>query len=205
MKTILKISLLSALFITLSASASDKAVNQSIKRVSFNIDDRDYTVSFNCPKEFKDSVFKHDNMLSVILGNENNKLTISYTNIKLNDKELNYLKDEKHFKDSILTPFSDKENLLYGQYELINEKYSDNHYSIILTGFLKKPEDGYLPDTENHFYQRTDILFNDFHRISCQVSGRQSEAATTKLVFNGNLSLCRNIIDSFKVEHKASK
>ena len=151
MKTILKISLLSALFITLSASASDKAVNQSIKRVSFNIDDRGYTVSFNCPKEFKDSVFKHDNMLSVILGNENNKLTISYTNIKLNDKELNYLKDEKHFKDSILKPFSDKENLLYGQYELINEKYSDNHYSIILTGFLKKPEDGYLPDTENHF------------------------------------------------------
>ena len=72
-------------------------------------------------------------------------------NIKLNDKELNYLKDEKHFKDSILKPFSDKENLLYGQYELINEKYSDNHYSIILTGFLKKPEDGYLPDTENHF------------------------------------------------------
>lgn len=202
MKNILKISLLSALLITLSAHAADKASNQSIKQLSFNLDDRDYTVSFNCPKEFKDSVFKHDNMLSIILSNENNKLTISYTNIKLNKEELNYLKDKQHFKDSILKPFSDKENLLYGQYNLIKEQYAKDYYSIILTGFLKKPEDEYLPDSENHFYQRTDLMFNDFHRLSCQVSGRQSEAAVTKFIFNSNLSLCKSVIDSFNVNPK---
>lgn len=202
MKKTLKLSLLSALFIALCANAADKAENQAIKNVSFDIDGRDYTVSFNCPQEFKESVFKHDNMLSVILGSENNRLTISYTNIKLNKEELNYLKDKTHFKDNILRPFSDKENLLYGQYELINEKFSEDHYSIILSGFLKKPEDEYLPDSENHFYQRTDLIFDDFHRLSCQVSGRQSEAAATKLIFNGNLELCKSIIDSFKVEKK---
>ena len=135
MKNILKISLLSALLITLSAHAADKASNQSIKQLSFNLDDRDYTVSFNCPKEFKDSVFKHDNMLSIILSNENNKLTISYTNIKLNKEELNYLKDKQHFKDSILKPFSDKENLLYGQYNLIKEQYALQHHT---NRFFKK-------------------------------------------------------------------
>ena len=186
----------------LNANASNTAENQALKKVSFDLDGRDYTVSFNCPQEFKDSVFKHDNMLSVILGSENNRLTISYTNIKLNNEELNYLKDGKHFKDSILRPFSDKENLLYGQYDLISEKFSDGSYSVILSGFLKKPEDEYLPDSESHFYQRTDLIFDDFHRLSCQVSGRQSEAAATKLIFNGNFTLCKNVIDSFKVNKK---
>lgn len=201
MKKLIKISAFVSLLAAgcVGAAAADSL---ELKTVTFSFDDRDYSVSFNCPREFKDSVIQHDNMISVILGADNNKLTISYTGIKLDDASLNFLKNKDNFTATVLKPFSDKENLLYGRYSLIKESFNDDHFSIELTGFLKKPADEYLPDAENHFYQRTDLLFNDFHRLSCQVAGRQNEAAATKLIFNANINLCKNVIESFAVTAK---
>lgn len=179
---------------------------------------RSLYVAFDHPKELQESyvVANDTTVISYSSDKSNFMITLKITPLK-EEQPLTY----EDFKQHLIKRFSDKENLLFGEYEVLQEIKStqealelyqqgnhsvfaspidpDDHYmELTLRAFLKKGADGMLPDMQNFFYERSIVSHDYIATLSCELLGRQAQASVVKQQFESISPLCERILDSYR-------
>ena len=176
-------------------------------------------VAFDYPKDLTESfmVAGDTTVISYSADDSNFMITLKITPL---DDEQSLSFDD--FKARLLQRFSDKDNMLYGEYEILQEVRStqdalkisnqgshqsvfnypidpnDNYMELSLRAYLKKGSDGVLPDMQNYFYERSIVSHNIIATLSCELFGRQSQAAVVKQQFEELSPLCERILQSYQ-------
>lgn len=175
-------------------------------------------VAFDYPKDLTESfmVAGDTTVISYSADDSNFMITLKITPL---DDEQSLSFDD--FKARLLQRFSDKDNMLYGEYEILQEvrstqdalkiSHQGSHQSVFnypidpnvhymelsLRAYLKKGSDGVLPDMQNYFYERSIVSHNIIATLSCELFGRQSQAAVVKQQFEELSPLCERILQSY--------
>lgn len=176
-------------------------------------------VAFDYPKDLTESfmVAGDTTVISYSADDSNFMITLKITPL---DDEQSLSFDD--FKARLLQRFSDKDNMLYGEYEILQEVRStqdalkisnqgshqsvfnypidpnDHYMELSLRAYLKKGSDGVLPDMQNYFYERSIVSHNIIATLSCELFGRQSQAAVVKQQFEELSPLCERILQSYQ-------
>lgn len=195
------------------ASAPAQASNQA------HIAGQSLNVAFDYPKDLTESFMVAGDTTVISYSDEDSNFMITLKITPL-DAEQSLSFDD--FKDRLLQRFSDKANMLYGEYEILQEvkntqealkisnqgshpsvfKYpidpNDHYMELSLRAYLKKGSDGVLPDMQNYFYERSIVSHNFIATLSCELFGRQSQAAVVKQQFEEFSPLCERILQSYQ-------
>ena len=170
-------------------------------------------VSFDYPHEFNESYIMAGDSTVISYSSEDSNLLISLKLTPMHDLALGY----EEFKRNIISRFSDKDKMLYGEYEVLSEvkntkealkraqkdssmspvSEDDDYMELSIRAFLKKGEDGIYPDMQNFFYERNIISHNYIATLSCELQGRQSSVSIVKDQFESLSPLCERIINSY--------
>lgn len=170
-------------------------------------------VSFDYPHEFNESYIMAGDSTVISYSSEDSNLLITLKLTPLHDLALGY----EEFKRNIISRFSDKDKMLYGEYEVLSEvkntkealkraqkdssmspvSEDDDYMELSIRAFLKKGEDGIYPDMQNFFYERNIISHNYIATLSCELQGRQSSVSIVKDQFESLSPLCERIINSY--------
>lgn len=170
-------------------------------------------VSFDYPHEFNESYIMAGDSTVISYSSEDSNLLITLKLTPLHDLALGY----EEFKRNIISRFSDKDKMLYGEYEVLSEvkntkeaikraqkdssmspvSEDDDYMELSIRAFLKKGEDGIYPDMHNFFYERNIISHNYIATLSCELQGRQSSVSIVKDQFESLSPLCERIINSY--------
>ena len=184
-----------------------------------HISGQSVNVAFDYPKDLTESfmVAGDTTVISYSADDSNFMITLKITPL---DDEQNLSFDD--FKARLLQRFNDKDNMLYGEYEILQEIRStqdalkisnqgshqsvfnypidpnDHYMELSLRAYLKKGSDGVLPDMQNYFYERSIVSHNIIATLSCELFGRQSQAAVVKQQFEEFSPLCERILQSYQ-------
>lgn len=170
-------------------------------------------LSFDYPHEFNESYIMAGDSTVISYSSEDSNLLITLKLTPLHDLALGY----EEFKRNIISRFSDKDKMLYGEYEVLSEvkntkealkraqkdssmspvSEDDDYMELSIRAFLKKGEDGIYPDMQNFFYERNIISHNYIATLSCELQGRQSSVSIVKDQFESLSPLCERIINSY--------
>ena len=170
-------------------------------------------VSFDYPHEFNESYIMAGDSTVISYSSEDSNLLITLKLTPMHDLALGY----EEFKRNIISRFSDKDKMLYGEYEVLSEvkntkealkraqkdssmspvSEDDDYRELSIRAFLKKGEDGIYPDMQNFFYERNIISHNYIATLSCELQGRQSSVSIVKDQFESLSPLCERIINSY--------
>lgn len=170
-------------------------------------------VSFDYPHEFNESYIMAGDSTVISYSSEDSNLLITLKLTPMHDIALGY----EEFKRNIISRFSDKDKMLYGEYEVLSEvkntkealkraqkdssmspvSKDDDYMELSIRAFLKKGEDGIYPDMQNFFYERNIISHNYIATLSCELQGRQSSVSIVKDQFESLSPLCERIINSY--------
>ncbi|WP_027939796.1 hypothetical protein [Anaerobiospirillum succiniciproducens] len=170
-------------------------------------------VSFDYPHEFNESYIMAGDSTVISYSSEDSNLLITLKLTPMHDLALGY----EEFKRNIISRFSDKDKMLYGEYEVLSEvkntkealkraqkdssmspvSEDDDYMELSIRAFLKKGEDGIYPDMQNFFYERNIISHNYIATLSCELQGRQSSVSIVKDQFESLSPLCERIINSY--------
>lgn len=177
------------------------------------------SLSFDYPEDMKESymVAGDSTVISYSSDKTNFMITLKVTPLD-ESKPLSY----KEFRDGLLKRFRDKENMLYGEYEEVralrntseaiewqNKNPSvfaapinphDHYMELVFYAFLKKGEDGVLPDMQNYFYERNIVSHNTMATLRCELVGRQVQAANVKQQFETLKPVFERILDSYRFD-----
>lgn len=195
------------------APAPAQASNQA------HIAGQSLNVAFDYPKDLTESFMVAGDTTVISYSDEDSNFMITLKITPL-DAEQSLSFDD--FKARLLQRFSDKANMLYGEYEILQEvkntqealKISnqgshpsvfnypidpnDHYMELSLRAYLKKGSDGVLPDMQNYFYERSIVSHNFIATLSCELFGRQSQAAVVKQQFEEFSPLCERILQSYQ-------
>lgn len=171
------------------------------ENASFTLAHLPYILHYQKPAALHETVIASDKVLSLNYSGLNNRLLVT---VSMNaDPELASLfTDYSAFKDYALKPFSDKEKLMYGEYQITNEKSAEGDYSISFEGYLKKPEDGILPAMYNFMVQRLNFEDGALVSAQCQIQGAPEQQLESKALYNELRPLCEAVISELYLEHK---
>ncbi|MGN8852209.1 hypothetical protein [Anaerobiospirillum succiniciproducens] len=170
-------------------------------------------VSFDYPHEFNESYIMAGDSTVISYSSEDSNLLITLKLTPMHGLALGY----EEFKRNIISRFSDKDKMLYGEYEVLSEvkntkealkraqkdssmspvSEDDDYMELSIRAFLKKGEDGIYPDMQNFFYERNIISHNYIATLSCELQGRQSSVTIVKDQFESLSPLCERIINSY--------
>ncbi len=190
-------------------------------------------VSFEHPTTLKESFMVAGNSTIISYGTEQGNFLISFKLRPVDREQAKELTFNK-FRDLLTARFSDKENMLYGEYTILRALSSatealaaaregdnastllaipddlasgkvalplqadEQYLDLSLRAFLKKAEDGILPDMQNFFYERDILSHNYMATLSCEFRGTQAQAASSKEQFRAFSPLCERIINSYR-------
>lgn len=190
-------------------------------------------VSFEHPTTLKESFMVAGDSTIISYGTEQGNFLISFKLRPLDTEQAKELTFNK-FRDLLTARFSDKENMLYGEYTILRALGSatealaaaregdsasallavpadlaagkvalplqadEQYLDLSLRAFLKKAEDGILPDMQNFFYERDVLSHNYMATLSCEFRGTQAQAASSKEQFRAFSPLCERIINSYR-------
>ena len=108
-------------------------------------------------------------------------------------------------KQDITHRFTDKANMLYGQYEVTQELSDHSQGSpfldLSILASLKKGEDGILPDLQSYFYERNVVERQYQATLSCELRGRQVQASIVEQRFALIKPLCERVINSLSLKY----
>lgn len=176
-------------------------------------------VAFDYPKDLTESFMVAGDTTVISYSNDDSNFMITLKITPL-DAEQSLSFDD--FKARLLQRFSDKDNMLYGEYEILQEVRStqdalkisnqgtyqsvfnypidpnDHYMELSLRAYLKKGSDGVLPDMQNYFYERSIVSHNFIATLSCELFGRQSQASVVKQQFEELSPLCERILQSYQ-------
>lgn len=156
------------------------------------------------PNKLKESFILAGDKYVLSYSETSGAFAITYTLKALTPEQAQDFQVPEQFKNALTQRFHDKEKLLYGEYTVINELNFPTHKELTLKGFLKKPEDGILPDMQNYLYERTVLDKGYIATISCEFRGSQAQAALTSMRFEALEQLCKRIVDGYRYEFKTA-
>lgn len=174
---------------SIAAAQDQSAAAESLFNPNFALLETSYkmpsghTLEYLRPEGFHETVIAADQITAVSYTDESGRVLITITENLLDDKAFAELMSGENFKNGELAKFSDKEHLLWGQYEILEDAKTESSASLALKGFLKKPEDAYLPDQHNFLYQRSILEPGVLVKVTCQVQGSQAMAVSSKMLF----------------------
>lgn len=177
------------------------------------------SVSFDYPEDMKESYMVAGDSTVISYSSDKTNFMITLKVTPLDESQpLSY----KEFRDGLLKRFRDKENMLYGEYEEVralrntseaiewqNKNPSvfaapinphDHYMELVFYAFLKKGEDGVLPDMQNYFYERNIVSHNTMATLRCELVGRQVQAANVKQQFETLKPVFERILDSYRFD-----
>lgn len=160
------------------------------------------TLSFEHPQELKESFLVAGNDVIIAYGNDDGNFQISFKLHPLT-AELYHDLTLAGLKQDVTHRFSDKESMLYGEYEVTDEVSTNGeqgkYLDVSIVASLKKGEDGILPDLQSYFYERN-IVTNQYHAtLSCELRGRQVQTPILKQNFALLAPLCERVIKSLEL------
>ena len=202
-------------------------------------------VAFEHPSDFKESFIVAGDTTVLSYSNEQGSFAISFKLRPLDLIELQQL-NFTQFKDRLTARFSDKSNMLYGEYTLLhayaNAKEAleahaihnaqpvtsaadagtsgnsnsgsasslvalpvgpnDLYMDLSFSAFLKKSQDGILPDMQNFFYERNILNRGYLATLSCEFRGTQAQASMIRYQFETFSPLCDRILKSYSFTFK---
>ena len=160
-------------------------------------------LSFEHPQELQESFLVAGSDVIIAFGNEDGNFQIS---LKLRplDAAVYQRLTMDDLKQDVTHRFSDKESMLYGQYEVTQElsdlSQGSPYLDLSILAFLKKGEDGILPDLQSHFYERN-VVERQYHAtLSCELRGRQVQAPIVEQRFALVKPLCERVINSLSLK-----
>lgn len=156
------------------------------------------------PTQLKESFILAGDKYVLSYSETSGAFAITFTLSALTPEQDQDFQKIDNLKTALTQRFHDKEKLLYGEYTIVNELDLPAHKELTLKGFLKKPEDGILPDMQNYFYERTVIDKGYIATISCEFRGSQVQAAHTSTRFDVLEQLCQRIVDGYRYEFKTN-
>ena len=125
-------------------------------------------------------------------------LDISFSLIALSNARYNQIVAGK-FRELITKPFSDKENKLYGEYEILRDDHHGNNRTFEYEGFLRKQQDGFTPAMHTMIHESYMLRGRHLLKVSCHVRGLQEQREISEEIFNQADSDCAKIIKSVTV------
>lgn len=175
-------------------------------------------IAFDHPQELQESYLLADDSTIISYSSDKSNFMITLKITPLQEEQpLSY----EEFKNRLVKRFSDKDNMLFGEYEILNEikntqealalyhtrQHSvftnpidpeDHYMELTLRAFLKKSADGMLPDMQNFFYERSIVSHDYIATLSCELLGRHAQASVVKQQFESISPLCERILDSYR-------
>lgn len=170
-------------------------------------------ISFDHPHEFQESFIQAGDATVISYSAADSNLLISFKLTPISEGM-----DFAKFKQSLTKRFTDKDKMLFGEYEIINECQGVNEadeaaqgkqdlaqgvadkdaMELTLRAYLKKGDDGILPDMQNFFYERNILSNNYLATLTCEVQGRQANVAIVRNQFESLSPLCERILNSYR-------
>lgn len=150
------------------------------------------------PKDFKESFIVAGDKLVISYTEDNSSFVISLNISPLSQEQTQDFFNFNNFKQALTERFSSKERLLFGEYKILDEQNFPARKEITLSGFLKKTDDGILPEMQNYFIERTIIDKGYLMSVNCEFKGSQAYADHTKLRFETFEPLCSRILQSYR-------
>ncbi|MBO8414996.1 MAG: hypothetical protein IAB19_01275 [Proteobacteria bacterium] len=196
-----------ALMPALAAGADTEPEEVSLKDLiktesaSFTLAHLPYILHYQKPAALHETVIASDKVLSLSYSGLNNRLLVTVS-MNADPSLASLFTDYSAFKDYALKPFSDKEKLMYGEYELTDEQTAAGRWSISFYGYLKKPEDGILPAMYNFLEQRLNFEDGTLVSAQCQIQGAPEQQLESRALFKELRPLCEAVISDLSLEHK---
>lgn len=177
-----------------NVNAQDISVqNTEIK--DFSLDGSKITLKV--PKNFSESFITNQNNIFISYSNKELNYLITFSFKYLTKEEQRILNNFNSFFNYIVYPYSDKENMLYGEYDILYKKDKKNLSEIELTSFLKKPSDN-VSDFYAKIHQFVRLNDNYLSKIECKAQGPQRVSHITIATYNKYSNLCSNLITENK-------
>lgn len=193
----------SAAAAVLTAFSVTAALEFPVKLIekTFDIQSQGFFLSVLVPETFHETFVKNDEMEIYRYNTEENRLSVEYQIIALSQGIYDEIVQGK-FQELILGPFSDKENNLYGEYEIIRDTRQGDERTFEYQGYLKKQQDSFSAGLKSMMHEAYMLRGRRLIRIACTVQGLQEEALLTSRIFYNINDSCSEIISSVKIREK---
>lgn len=168
---------------------------------TFNFPESKIDIQMDIPKNLHETYIKTENLDSYSYSGEENRFRVNLEVIKPSKTNYQSLVNGK-FEELILKPFSDKENKLYGEYEIIKDESKGKEKTFEYEGYLKSQGDATLPAMQNLMHESYMLRSGNIIRVSCTVQGLTEEINLTKDIYSRISMSCNDIIKSVKVIKK---
>lgn len=172
-----------------------------LEEKTFDIQSQGFFLSALVPVQFHETFIKNDEMEIYRYNTEQNRLSVEFQIIALSDGKYEEIVQGK-FQELILAPFSDKENQLFGEYEILKDTHEGNERMFEYQGYLKTPANSFSAGMKNMLHEAYMLKGRRLIRVACTVQGLQEEDLLTRQIFFNVNDNCSEIISSVKVREK---
>lgn len=194
----IKVFMLSALFLALSAGAASLKFPIELQDKTFNFKERGLSIKMQVPSQMHETYIKNPLLDSYTYSSDENRFSVNLQLINPSKQSYQEIVQGK-FHELILKPFSDKENNLYGEVEILRDEQKGPDKTFEYQGYLKKQQDGFTPDLYSLIHEIYMFRYDQIIKANCTVQGRQNEAVITKEIFDLVKGSCKTMIDSIEV------
>lgn len=179
-------------------------------------------IAFEHPSTFSNSFIVAGDSTVIAYNNDQGNFSISFKLRPLSLLELQTINFEL-FKKQLTARFSDRQNMLYGEYDILHAyasvkdahtahalpelkigknstmvlNPSDPYMDLSFKAFLKKNRDGILPDQHSFFYERNILTKGYLATLNCALYGSPAQTNLTQQYFEAFSPLCERILDSY--------
>lgn len=172
------------------------------RSTSLSVPHLPFKILYQKPSALHESVIASDQLLAVSYSGVGNRLQINIT-LNTNPSLTSLLSSFADFRNYVLQPFGDKEKLLYGEYEIVEENDSPGSFVLTTDGYLKKPDDGILPAMYNLIYQSTRFDGQAVLSAQCQIQGAPEQQLESRALYKELRPLCEEVVKSVRLENKS--
>lgn len=187
-----------ALCATGSAMAEQITFPLDLAERTFSVKSQNFKFRSLVPHKLHESYITSPQMENYTYSGDDGILDISFSLIALSNARYNQIVAGK-FRELITKPFSDKENKLYGEYEILRDDHHGNNRTFEYEGFLRKQQDGFTPAMHTMIHESYMLRGRHLLKVSCHVRGLQEQREISEEIFNQADSDCAKIIKSVTV------
>ena len=190
--------IVTALCATGSAMAEQITFPLDLTERTFSVKSQNFKFRSLVPQKLHESYITSPQMENYTYSGNDGILDISFSLIALSNAKYNEIVAGK-FQELITKPFSDKENKLYGEYEILRDDHHGNNRTFEYEGFLRKQQDGFTPAMHTMIHESYMLRERHLLKVACHVRGLQEQRALSEEIFRQADSDCAKIIKSVTV------
>lgn len=180
---------LSLFLLATSLCVSAQTIPLKLSQTTLQFEDT--TVKIEVPSEYEQSFIKGPGFETYSYSGDINRFMLEIS-LQIPDEIVMREIENGHLKDIVTEPYSNKAQMLFGEYHIL----SQSNEAIEYTSYLKKQADGYLPAMYFRFHEYYRVKERKLLKISCRIQGMDSEKVLTDNIFSTIDSQCTKIIKS---------